>query len=238
MKRRLSSQLLTLTLLVSTALPVVAQAVRAAAPESLPGAIAMGTAGQTVVIAVADEPGGEIRHLVVIEAADTLPQLTFSSAQAHLQAWPGQVVVTAPVEGRAFHFSLETAPVFVPFGSAEHIVASPDPRAVDTFLQSGYNLTSISGVASILVQSGRLDGMKWEQILSGELARRLGGRLRPLGLEEIEPFQQGPGGGSASCGTSCSQGCGDGSACSITCAPPRCAKCTCPLDCACVAGSN
>jgi hypothetical protein len=142
----------------------------------------------------------------------TAPLRSFSADPAQILFWRGNLVVIVPGERKALHFSV---PGFAPGPKLA--------RELDDLLD-GYNTTRIETATAIISRSGpQLEPTGGDESPRVDLEKTVG------------PFYQSPGGGvgDGGCGTSCSQSCADGSSCSVTCGPNRCAHCSCPASCSC-----
>lgn len=181
--------------------------------RSYQGEVEMRSSGQTAVVTVRGADGDHL-FMVATDLLTGLPRLAATAGEVRL--WAGHLVVTAPREGRAWHFS-------VPGINVSRKPADPPlpGKELDAELRASYELTRINRAIGIVSRSG-----------PGALDEKAGG-LRGV-FANVDTEYQDPGsGGVGSCGTSCTTSCGDGSSCSATCAANRCASCSCPATCTC-----
>jgi hypothetical protein len=163
---------------------------------------------------------GAGRKQFEIEMEDRPGQtISFGADNAEIHFWMGHLVVVAPNERKALHFSVERVDKLRrPRTDAPQLDGASALAELDELLRANYELTRIEKAVSIVSKN--------------EQALRL-----PEGIEqrreETDYQDYGGGGGLGSCGSSCSTTCGDGSNCSATCTAPRCARCSCPASCSC-----
>lgn len=250
-------RLLLCSLLLAQCATVFAQQVPQI-PAALAGRVVVRSLGDRVVIALAEGPGGLVDYLFVIQTSGLPAPISFASSAAMVHSWRGHVVVIAPAEKKAFHFSHPEAPAassaqaIQPFGDASSSGAGPfaggAPSApeADALLAQDYDLTRVASAQAIVARTGRLQGLRLDQVAVPEgaglpalhlnpLETPLGDRLRALGMAaDLEPNQQlpGTGGGNENCGATCGMSCRDGSSCTVSCVF-GCARCTCPASCSC-----
>jgi hypothetical protein len=139
------------------------------------------------------------------------------SGSAQVFFWRGHLAVLAAQEGKALHFSIPG--LDTPQGPATGRLA---PGADFDALLARYELTKIETATAIVSGQGPRPTLdrEWGEPRSG--------------TKELDPLTPPPEpGGVGSCGVSCSISCADGSSCTATCGPKRCAACTCPASCAC-----
>lgn len=145
--------------------------------------------------------------------------ITFSADHAEIHFWMGHLVVVAPAERKALHFSVEGIDKFKkPRTDGPQLEGVSALTELDELLRANHELTRIETAVSIVSKN--------------EQALRLPEGIRQQ-HEETDYQDYGGGGGLGSCGSSCSTTCGDGSSCSATCTAPRCARCSCPASCSC-----
>ena len=174
--------------------------------QTFRGDVEMRTSGQTVVVTLRDADGD---HLFRVETSllTGLPQIR--STGADILFWQGHLVVKAPNDGKAWHFSVPG------------LDRSRRPgKELDAQLRATYELTRIDTASAIISRSG--PGALSEPLLRGVFAN--------MDTEYQDP---GSGGGVGSCGLTCTITCGDGSSCSASCVANRCASCSCPATCTC-----
>jgi hypothetical protein len=184
------------------------------------GQLELRTGERAVVLTLHDTAGD---HLFQVETSlrTGLPAF-FRSNSAEILYWGGHLVVMAPEQGRAWHFSIPGfgSPVN-PSPEARRFGAAPDLADLDARLQDRFDFTRVAGVAAIVERGGPL-ALRIEE---------------PRGLRAIlgqEDDVQDPGtGGVGTCGAACTMICGDGSHCSVNCGSNRCAHCSCPASCTC-----
>lgn len=180
--------------------------------KKLQGAVELHSVGQTIEVTLRGEAGN---HLFRVET-DLLTGLPtpFHAATGEVWFWRGHLVVVAPLEAKAWHFSLRGA----------EAQASPDGKPLpgaemDATLRASYDLTRIAEATAVISRSG---------------PKAFEAPKGVKGIFERTDYQDpGGGGGLGGCGTSCSISCGDGSSCSASCGSNRCASCSCPASCGC-----
>lgn len=182
--------------------------------QTLHGDAEIRSSGQTVIVTVRGADGDH-RFQVDTGLLTGLPQL--SSTAAEVLFWRGHLVVTAPREGKAWHFS-------VPGMDADRKPEDPPlpGKALDARLRASYELTRIDTATGITSRSG-----------PGALDDAGGGLRSVFANIDTEYQDPGSGGGVGGCGLSCTISCGDGSTCSASCGSNRCASCSCPATCTC-----
>jgi hypothetical protein len=190
--------------------------------ETLAGRVDVFSEDHRVTVLLTGEDGsGERLFEVEVIGRAALPQ-PFTTDSAQVLYWRGHLVVIAPGIGKALHFSIpghERGKV--PLLDAERPVRNS--AELDQRLRSRYELTRIKTVAAIGSRSGPRALLHDDEEL-----------LRQSPLEKIFYQDPNPPPGDGSCGSSCNTACRDGSTCSVTCGPNRCAKCSCPAACVCV----
>jgi hypothetical protein len=150
------------------------------------------------------------------------PPAAFRSELAQILFWRGHLVVMAPREGKALHFSIpgfEAAPGPT---DAPRLGPKSDSLDLDAFLRARYELTEIDATALISRQGP-------SAFLPGEA----GGPRSPRSKMDPIVLPPDPPGPNESCATSCSIACEGGSSCTATCGSGRCADCDCPASCSC-----
>lgn len=187
--------------------------------ETLQGRLNVRSDGRVFAITVEKPEGGGFRRFDVELESGTGPALDFRADAGEVHYWRGHLVVVAPSERKAFHFSMKN--LVRPARMMDAPLASAsDAAELDSMLRSKYELTRSEAV---VISS-----------LGGPRALEAGGELRsriaPMDVDYQDP---GGGGGLGTCGSSCTISCGDGSTCSTSCMGTRCASCTCPASCSC-----
>ncbi|HVF58371.1 MAG TPA: hypothetical protein VNJ70_00945 [Thermoanaerobaculia bacterium] len=185
--------------------------------QSFRGTVEVSTEADTVLVVLTEAGGGT--HLFRVETTGhpALP-VAFRAEAAEVLLWRGHLVVIARRARQALHLSIPGA---LPPRRGVQLEQTPHPRDVEASLRASYDLTRIDTATAIISRSGPL-----------ALVPGSGGRNR-IFEQEIDYDDPGGGGGPGGCGTACSISCGDGSSCSATCQPPRCARCSCPASCTC-----
>lgn len=186
--------------------------------ETLNGRVNVRSDGRFFVVTV-EKPAGGFRRFDVEIADQAGMALDLREDAGEVHYWRGHLVVVAPNERKAFHFSVKD--MVKPVRAVDAPLASAsDAAELDSMLRSKYELTRS---AAVVISS-----------LGGPRALEAGGELRsriaPVDIDYQDP---GGGGGLGTCGSSCSISCGDGSSCSTNCVAPRCSSCTCPASCSC-----
>ncbi|HEX4959418.1 MAG TPA: hypothetical protein VF173_01170 [Thermoanaerobaculia bacterium] len=191
--------------------------------ESHSGRLDLVNQGQAVVIKLAG-PAGKDAVWFRVETSSPAPlPSTLKAVRADLFYWEGQVLLLAANERKAFYFSIpgfKPGRVMPPPGGGPPVRSTPD---LDSLL-AGYDLTRIDTVTGITSAQGP------------RALAVIEGRSPSPRTKQITPFTPPPDpphGGLGTCGASCSTTCGDGSFCTVTCANPRCASCSCPASCIC-----
>lgn len=183
--------------------------------EVLRGPVEAQTEGAWVTLTFGDEKAEKFKIFRVELDRSSLP-VSFDIDAGEVYYWGGHLIVLAPAKGQGWHFSVP--------GSDESAKRRPGVRpSMDAMkaLLTRYDLTEVPA-AGLASYSG-------PKALQPERPSALGSTA--LGFE---PENQDPGGtGVGTCGDGCSISCRDGSTCTISCGPNRCATCTCPLSCVC-----
>jgi hypothetical protein len=184
--------------------------------KTLQGDVELHSVGQTVVVTLRGETGNHVFR-VETNLLTGLPA-PFHTAAGEVLFWRGNLVVVAPREAKAWHFSLRGAEV------QANPEGKPLPGAeLDATLRASYELTRIAEATAVISRSGPKAFEEQE----------------PKGVKgvfegtDIDYQDTGGGGGLGTCGRTCSMSCGDGSSCSASCGPNRCASCSCPASCSC-----
>lgn len=216
--RRIAGWCITLCLAASLASAEPIQ-IKTASPldmlETLQGAVELSRTGQNVAITIRGlDPAADRLFKVEITSLTGVPS-SFRTASAEVLYWGGHLVVVAPREGKALHFSIP--------GFDDLPRASQEPRSIpvasqlNTVLREKYQLSEIDA-AAIISRGGP------RAFQPDEAVKKILGR---------EADNQDPGSGVGGCGTSCTINCADGSSCSANCSTRRCASCSCPASCVC-----
>lgn len=186
--------------------------------ETLQGAVELNRTGQVVTVTVRGlDPAADRLFRVETTSLTGLPA-SFRTPSAEVLFWGGHLVVIAPREGKALHFSI---PDFdeLPRASQEPRT-TPVASEIDAALREKYELTRLDAAISIVSRSGP---RAFQPDKEGA----------PKAIFGHEADNQDPGSGVGGCGTSCNINCADGSSCSASCSTRRCASCTCPASCVC-----
>ncbi len=188
--------------------------------ETLQGRVNVLSDGRMFVVTFEKPDGGGFRRFDVELESPAGRATHFSADSAEIHYWTGHLVVVAPRERKALHFSLRDITKQVRTADAP-LVSAADAAEVDSLLRSRYELTRLDRAVAI-------------SSLGGPRALEAGGGLKSL-IAPMDTEYQDPGGsgGIGTCGASCTISCGDGSNCSTNCNAPRCASCTCPASCSC-----
>lgn len=216
--RRIAGWCFTLFLAASLASAEPIQ-VKTASPldtlETLQGAVELSRTGQNVAISIRGlDPAADRLFKVEITSLTGAPA-SFRTASGEVLYWGGHLVVVAPREGKALHFSIP--------GFDELPRASKEPRSIpvashlNAVLREKYQLAEIDAAA--IISRGGPRAFQPEEAMKKILGQ--------------EADNQDPGSGVGGCGTSCNINCADGSSCSANCGTRRCASCTCPASCSC-----
>ncbi len=187
--------------------------------QTFDGTLNVHTTGDSVVVVV--HAPDAVDHLFRVDTGwDPALPIELGPTVGQVTVWRGNLVVIAPMENRALHFSM-TPPRHPAARSPVAAALAPPPATdLDRTLGESYELTRIDRATAIITRSGPL-----------ALAEPAGG---DLGTAVGRALNRDPSnGGNGHCGTSCEIACGDGSQCSATCSSPRCAKCSCPASCSC-----
>jgi hypothetical protein len=186
--------------------------------QTLQGSLTVRSDGRVFAITIEKPEGGGFRRFDVELESGKGPAFDFRAEAGEIHYWRGHLVVVAPRERKAFHFSMKD--LVRPARMMDAPLASAsDAAELDSMLRSKYELTRSEAVA---ISS-----------LGGPRALEAGGELRSRIAPEIDYQDPGGGGGLGTCGSSCTITCGDGSSCSTSCLGTRCASCTCPASCSC-----
>lgn len=186
--------------------------------QTLQGDLKVLSDGRKFAITIqAPEGGGFHRFEAELEGMRG-PVLDFR-AEGEIHYWRGHLVVVAPEERKALHFSMKglVKPARMPGAPPESL---PDVAELDSLLESKYELTRLDRAVAI----SSLSGPRAVEAGSG-----LRSRIAPMDLDYQDPG----GGGIGSCGASCNVNCKDGSNCNVACLGSRCASCSCPASCSC-----
>lgn len=187
--------------------------------ETLQGRLNVQSDGRVFVVTIDKPEGGGLRRFDVELESGTGTALDFRAQAGEIHYWRGHLVVVAPRERKAFHFSMKD--LVRPARMMDPPLASAsDAAELDAMLRSKYELTRSDRAIAI-------------SSLGGPRALEAGGELRSRIAPEIEYQDPGGGGGLSTCGSSCNITCGDGSNCSTSCTGTRCASCSCPATCSC-----
>lgn len=190
------------------------------AVQTLQGAMTVLGDGRTFAVTL-EKPGrrGFYRFDVELESR-TGPVLDFRVEAGEIHYWRGHLVVVAPKERKALHFSMKDSVRPVRMADSPPVSAA-EVAELDSLLRSKYELTRLDQAVALSSVGGP---RAWEA------GRELRSRIAPMDTEYQDP---GGSGGLGTCGASCTTRCGDGSSCSTNCIAPRCASCTCPASCSC-----
>lgn len=185
--------------------------------ETLQGAVELSRTRQNLTVSVRGlDPAADRLFNIETTSLTGIPA-SFRTASAEVLYWGGHLIVVAPREGKALHFSIP--------GFDELPRATKEPRStpiasqLNTVLREKYQLIQIDAAA--IISRGGPRAFQPEQ---EETVKKILGR---------EADNQDPGSGVGSCGTSCNINCADGSSCSANCSTRRCASCSCPASCLC-----
>lgn len=187
--------------------------------ETLQGRLNVRSDGRMFVVTVEKPDGSGFRRFDVELESRSGAALDLRAEAGEIHYWRGHLVVVAPGERKAFHFSMKdlVRPARMPDAP---LVSGSDVGELDSLLRSKYELTRSEAVA---ISS-----------LGGPRALEAGGELRSrIAPADIDYQDPGSGGGLGTCGASCNITCGDGSNCSTSCMGSRCASCSCPASCSC-----
>ena len=189
--------------------------------ETLTGRVNVRGDGRSFVVTLTRRDGAGRMQFEIETGEQAGRPFAFSADNAEIHFWMGHLVVVAPSERKALHFSVEGIDRFVrsrPGGP--QLDTTSALSELDTLLRANYRLTRIETASSIISKN--------EQAL--RLPPGLG---QQLGETDTDYPDYGGSGGLGGCGSSCSTSCGDGSSCTATCNAPRCARCSCPASCSC-----
>lgn len=201
--------------LAGIAAPVSAAPARPAAlldfVEVLQGPVKVETRETWVVINFKEQDSERARTFR-IDGADLDGPVALQASSSRILYWSGHLILLDQNAARAWHF-------WIP-GMEENNKKRPGVRPETEGLKAllaDYEVTRIV--------ANEISSHSWK---APGISR--------LGAPVSAPFKDGPenqdpGG---TCGTQCSITCGDGSFCDATCAPNRCASCTCPASCTCL----
>jgi hypothetical protein len=181
--------------------------------------------GEHDVVITLRERDGFLIHVFRVETSGQPQALSLRTSSAHVLLEGQHLTLIAPPERAMFRFSIGQGRDLdrLPFAVSGQRFPD-DLTARERRAWREYEITQVTGATALISWSGP------EALLGGEE-----GGLRHVFARDIDYDDPGGGGGGggASCGTSCSTSCGDGSSCSASCQPPRCAKCSCPALCEC-----
>jgi hypothetical protein len=186
--------------------------------ETLTGSVQVRGDGRTFTVTVARPGGGVLRkfELEADQPAGPAVQLDAKAAEVHF--WNRHLVVVAPGERKALHFSMLGPERSIrPNLGGPQIDSASALAELDTLLRTTYDLTRIESVTSIISKNAQ--ALK----VQAGIGQQTG----------AEVDNQDYGGGLGTCGSSCTITCGDNSGCSANCTPPRCSSCSCPASCSC-----
>ena len=188
--------------------------------ETLQGRLKVQSDGRLFVVTIEKPEGGGFRRFDVELESGAGTAFDFRAEAGDIHYWRGHLVVVAPRERKAFHFSMKdlvrpARMMDAPFASAS------DAAELDAMLRSKHELTRSDRAVAI-------------SSLGGPRALEAGGELRSR-IAPADIGDQNPEGrdGLDTCGASCSITCGDGSNCSTSCTGTRCASCSCLATCSC-----
>lgn len=189
--------------------------------ETLTGGVRVRGDGRTFVVTVNPRNGSGIKQFE-IETEDRPGRiLDLSSAAAEVHFWMGHLVVVAPRERKALHFSIDGIDKHLrPRTDGPQLDSASALEELDSLLRANYELTRVETASSIVSKNEQ--ALKLPPGMRQEIERSV----------DIDQPDTG-GGGLGSCGSSCTIACGDGSQCSASCSAPRCARCSCPASCSC-----
>jgi hypothetical protein len=188
--------------------------------ETLTGRVRVQGDGRTFVVTINPLDGSGRRQFEIETEGRPGRTLDLSVESAEVHFWMGHLVVVAPKQSKAFHFSIDSIDKFLrPRTDGPQLDTDSALAELDSLLRANYDLTRIETVSSIVSKN--------EQALKlpPQPKQETG---RSVGIDEPDA-SGGPGG----CGASCTTGCGDGSRCSASCSATRCARCSCPASCSC-----
>src|SRR6266545_1945996 len=188
--------------------------------ETLTGRVTVRGDGHSFIVTLTRQDGGR-RMQIEIETGDQPGRtMAFSAENAEIHFWMGHLVVVAPGQRRALHFSVEGIDKLArPRTDGPQLDTASALAELDALLRANYDLTRIESATSIVSKN--------------EQALRLPPGIKQTGQADVDNQDYGTSGGLGGCGSSCSVTCGDGSNCSATCTSPRCAHCSCPASCTC-----
>jgi len=189
--------------------------------ETLTGALRVHGDGRTFVVTI-NQLNGSGRRQFEIETEDRPGRtIDFSAESAEIHFWMGHLVVVAPKERKALHFSADGIDKLMrPGTDGPQLDSISALEELDSLLRANYDLTRIETVSSIVSKNEQ--ALKLPPGIKQEIGRSV----------DIDNQDTG-GGGLGGCGASCNVTCGDGSICSASCIAPRCAHCSCPASCSC-----
>jgi hypothetical protein len=188
--------------------------------ETLRGPVHVRGDGATFTVTLSTPDGSALRRFEIETADRPGRTIAFDAASAEVHFWMGHLVVIAPEQGKALHFSVEgIEELRKPGADGSKLHTASALAELDSLLQDQYQLTRVTTVSSIVSKN--------EQAL--KIPAGVQQQVESMGIEYPDPMPGGLGG----CGSSCSISCGDGSTCSATCNAPRCASCSCPASCSC-----
>jgi len=187
--------------------------------ETLKGALRVHGDGRTFVVTLQNDSG---RRQFEIETEERPGRaLDFRADSAEIHFWLGHLVVVAPQERKALHFSAPGLDKFVrPGTDGPQLDTASAIEELDSLLRANYDLTRIETASAIISKN--------------EQALRLPPGIKHVIEQSVDIDQPDTGGGGlGGCASSCQTTCGDDSHCSATCTAPRCAHCSCPASCSC-----
>lgn len=154
-----------------------------------------------------------------------------AAESAQILTWEGNLVFLAPEEGKAFHFVIPSVDLQVRRdAAARRLPLEVSAEDIDA-LAARYDLTRIETATEILSWSG--PAASQPEPAAGLTRGFLKSDIDySIYADPVVPFNPSQG----SCGTSCATTCGDGSKCSVSCAPGECSHCSCPASCNCSGG--
>ena len=187
--------------------------------QTLQGDVKVLGDGRVFAISIETPEGGGFHRFDVELESRTGAVLNFRTQAGEIHYWGGHLVVVAPRERKALHFSLLNTGKQVRTTDAP-LVSASDVAEVDSMLRSKYELTRLDSAVAI----SSLGGPR-----ALEAGSELRSRIAPVDIDYQDPGS----GGIGTCGSSCNVKCGDGSNCTANCIAPRCASCSCPASCSC-----
>lgn len=190
--------------------------------ETLTGRVSVRGDGHSFVVTVTRRNGAAHKQFEIETGDQPGRQMAFSADNAEIHFWMGHLVVVAPDQREALHFSVEGIDKLLrPGTEGPQLDTTSAVAELDALLRANYHLTRIETAASIVSKNEQ--ALKLPPGLNQQLGE----------MDTDYPDYGSGGGGLGGCGSSCSTTCGDGSSCSATCSSPRCAHCSCPASCNC-----